>query len=514
MVAREFKCLEDCTIIHAVGQRRFQHKIDLPCCRTLTYEGHPISTLQYFHAPKVQHIALNSYDTRRKRVQRHLDHLCRSDGKFSQLHALHLTIWCHEEALIDMLKYLVPLQELVLSIAYPTSWEHLLKPLAAAPSTRDWPGWSSTDSDANIKKNWEAWASSQIWHVDVLPCLKFLGIQSSKGLSQSECLENCPLFRLVAWTRSQLTPPLEHLKVWEGRGTSDEIMVDYISTGYLDKHLDTSRGEYDMKIVSGMVTQKLIISYDRAPLFKQLHSSVLSRHLRTFTFWWGKDGLNPLPYLEQLDTLRLVNTRTPTYSLDIGLPCVCTVQQLELSCSTFSWMIGRTFKALRLCRVSSLWDASEDLSRFKGLQVDLPVCTELTWSEGGLVNFTFLSCPNVQTVQLEDVVAKSIPGEAFLKSLLKCSHLQKLVITIGHEVGLSSLLQLVFCDALQQGAWQEIRKVEVRVGYDSGDSPELIFNQMVGQQPKYEKCWNQFTVSMGMAVVGRAVQGVILKGSR
>jgi hypothetical protein len=195
MVGRQFKCLEDCTIIHAMGQRRIQHQIDLPCCRTLTYEGHPISTLQYFHAPKVHHIALNSYDTRGKRVQRRLDRLCRSDGQFSQVHTLHLTLWCSEEGLIDMLKYMVPLQELMVSIAYPTSWEHFLKSLSAEPSTTDSPDLHNYGTDL---KDWDTWHSSQIWHVNVLPSLKSLGIKSPKGLSQSECLENCPLFRLVA----------------------------------------------------------------------------------------------------------------------------------------------------------------------------------------------------------------------------------------------------------------------------------------------------------------------------
>jgi hypothetical protein len=73
MAGREFRCIEDCTIIHAIGQQSIQERIDLPSCRTLTYEGHPISTLQYFHAPQVKQIVLNSYDTRRRRVQQHLD---------------------------------------------------------------------------------------------------------------------------------------------------------------------------------------------------------------------------------------------------------------------------------------------------------------------------------------------------------------------------------------------------------------------------------------------------------
>jgi hypothetical protein len=100
------------------------------------------------------------------------------------------------------------------------------------------------------------------------------------------------------------------------------------------------------------------------------------------------------------------------------------------------------------------------------------------------------------------------PDAAFLKFILKFSHLQKFGIAIGQDPELSSLFQLVFCDARQQGAWQEIREVEVRIIFvEDGDIfmphhnalledvSEPVFNQMVGQQQKYEKWWNQFTVS-------------------
>jgi hypothetical protein len=49
--------------------------------------------------------------------------------------------------------------------------------------------------------------------------------------------------------------------VWEGRGTADDIVVDYISTEFLDKHLGTSTAGYYWGIVSGMVTQYLDIDY-------------------------------------------------------------------------------------------------------------------------------------------------------------------------------------------------------------------------------------------------------------
>jgi hypothetical protein len=170
---------------------------------------------------------LNSYDTNRRRVQQHLDHLCRSDGKMSLLHTLHLMLQCSEKDLIKVLKYMEPLQELVVSIAYPSSsWVNFLESLAAEPSDKNWPTICATicDNHNRLDLNWGGWInwySSWTLYSNVLPHLKYLGIQSPKGFSQSECLDYCTVLAFVAWTRKQLSPPLEHLKVWEGRGTTD-----------------------------------------------------------------------------------------------------------------------------------------------------------------------------------------------------------------------------------------------------------------------------------------------------
>jgi hypothetical protein len=345
MAGREFRCIEDCTIIHAIGQQSIQQRIDLPCCRTLTYEGHPISTLQHFHAPQVKKILLNSYDTNRRRVQQHLDHLYTS-GKMSQLHTLHLMLQCNEKYLIKVLKYMELLQELLVSIAYPSSfWVNFLESLAAEPSDMDWPTlslsiqWKRYKSYGDIVE----WCSSHSWHSNVLPHLRYLGIQTPKGFSQSECLDYCPVLAFVAWTRKQLSPPLEHLKVWEGRGTTDDIVVDYISTESLGKHLGTPKAGYYWGTVFGMVTQHLYINYLHFPLFKELHSTVLFWQLQTLKIRHLDDETHILPYLGQITDLAFWATNIPAYSVDIDLPCVNTLQKLELIASTYSWMVGRTF---------------------------------------------------------------------------------------------------------------------------------------------------------------------------
>jgi hypothetical protein len=209
------------------------------------------------------------------------------------------------------------------------------------------------------------WCSSQTWHANVLPHLKYLGIQCPKGFSRSECLDNSPLLRLVGWTRAQLTPPLEHLKVWEGRGTTDDIVVDYISTGYLDKHPGIKQ-EYDSMIVRGWSHNVWSFMSSTTPLF-QLHSTVLFRQLQDLEVNCSHDHEIPiLPCLEQIKRLEIWHGIIPAYSLNIDLPLVHTLQWLRLGYSTFSWMLGRTFKALREFQVYEPLDAPENQSRHEG----------------------------------------------------------------------------------------------------------------------------------------------------
>jgi hypothetical protein len=239
MAGRQFPCVEECAILlPRHWQVIWQHEVQLPSCKKLTYHGHPMTTARYFHVPEMRAMELISHDCNERRVSRHLRHLCRVDGRISNLTVLHLTFQCSEQVLIKVLKYLVPLQELALSITHPSPfWQSFLESLTAKPSTNEWPAWSSMDNH----REWKLWCSSQTWHANVLPRLKYLGIQCPKGFSESESLYNFPLFRLVGWTRARLTPPLEHLKVWEGRGTMDDTAVDYISTSYQDKHPGISK---------------------------------------------------------------------------------------------------------------------------------------------------------------------------------------------------------------------------------------------------------------------------------
>ena len=505
MAGREFRCLEECAIVlphHWVAVQ--QLRVELPSCRKLTYHGYPMTVAQYFHAPQMRAVDLGSHDCKEERVYHQFSHLCTLDG-ISNLTVLHLTLGCSERVFLKVLQYMGPLEELVLSIAYPShSWQGFLESLAAKPSTMDWPKPSTMDWPKWVSwgaddRQWEQWCSSQTWHASVLPHLKYLGIQCPKGFSKSECLNNCPLFRLVGWTRAQLTRPLEQLKVWEGRGTTNDIVVDYVSTRYLDKHVGTSSEIYDLLIVRGMVTRYLAMDRYATPIF-QLHSTVLFRCLHDLEVHCFPDhGIYILSCLEQIKGLVVWHVIVPEYSLNIDLPLSRTLQLLRLSFSSFSWMLGRTFTSLREIQLD---EPQVSQSRHEKLQADLPACITLKLGSFSLNHLQFFFCPNVQNLHLRQSPDFSAIDEAALNCLrdflCNCPCLQTLDVLIFLSLGLDSLIQCVFRDAWEQKVWRDVRSVEVKVRLtdSSRGDGHLFFDQMVEHHQHYEKWWKEFKVTM------------------
>ena len=492
MAGRLLPYLEECTVLlprHWVAVQ--QHGVDLPSCKKFTYHGYPMATLQYFHVPKMKSLELRSHDCKERRVCQQLDHLCSLDGTITKLTTLHLALESSERPLSKVLKYLGALQELVVSIAYPSpSWQSFLQSLAARPSTDDWPKWTVKHDH----KEWEEWCRSQTWHANILPRLNYLGIQCPKGFTQTTCLDNCPLLRLVAWTRAQVVPPLQHLKVWEGRGMTDDNVVDYISTGYMERHLGSRSDEYDRMIVRGMFTQSLVMDISHTSLLKFL-PTFFFRQLQSLNITnFDNLGVHCLSYLEQVKQLKITGGTFPT---NTHLPLVHTLQHLDLKRSTFSWMLGRTFKTLKEVELSD--NGPEELSAHRGLRVDLPACT--TWKSRfhSAITFDFFSSPNLQILLWRGWFEYQPHNGAFSKPLqnflLNCPNLQQLEIAIYHRSELDSLFQFVFCDAREQGVWQHIRRAELMVQFIRTDDKILFYDQMLGHQQHYGKSWKEFTVT-------------------
>jgi len=399
---------------------------------------------------------------------------------------------------MKVLKYLIPLQELALSIAYPSpSFQSFLESLAAKPSTDEWPGRLLS---IGYHEGWEEWCSSQTWHASVLPHLKYLGIQCPKGFSQSARLENFPLLRAIGWTRAYLTPRLKLLKVWEGRGGTNDIPVDYTSTGYLYKHLGISSKEWDTTIIRARVTRRLAIEFPDTPLFP-LHSTVLFRQLQHLELKCNSNhSILILQYLEQIERLEISRGYISEHSLNLDLPLTHTLQWLELSFLTLFWMLGRTFKALREFRVFIPPNEPENQSRHEGLQVDLPACTILELEYCPIDYLRFLSCSDVQIFCWYQRSFQTIFDLAAFNSLhdflCNLSCLQNLDILVPQGLGTDSLIDFVFCGASEHRVWRDIRSVGVDIECDTNSESSRLLDQIVGHQPHYEKWWKSFTVTI------------------
>ena len=495
MAGRQFPSLEECAILlPRHWEPIHQHEVQLPSCINFTYHGYPITTVRYFHVPQMRVIDLRSPDCKAQRVYQQLRRLFRSGGRISNLITLHLTIQCSERALSKVLKYLGFLQELNLTISCCSpSWETLLESLVAKPSGSDRPGWGPRVGSLY------RWKKSVTWHSNILPHLKYLGIQYPKGFSQPECLYYSPLLILVACTRDELTPPLMYLKVWERSGTTNGIIV-----------VDYTSSRHDFEICGGMVTRHLLIR-DPVDRLLQLGSTILFRQLHDLEIDYNHNHeITILPFLEQIKKLDIWHGIIPTYSLNIYLPLVQTLQSLRLCHSTVSWTLGRSFKALREFSVGDPLDTLEIQSRNEALQVDLPACKTLKLWNFSANHLQFLSCPNVHNVQWEQPpVLPIIDAGAQQIFLRTCSRLQELNILIFHHLGRDPLIQFAFCDAREQGVWRDIVSVRVKVAFKGSPRKDRnhFFSQMVGHQRHFDKCWREFTVTndgSGMIVTVRA----------
>ena len=280
----------------------------------------------------------------------------------------------------------------------------------------------------------------------------------------------------------------------------DDIAVDYTSTGYLDKHLGVSNKKCDAAIVMGIVARYLAIEFPDTPLFP-LHSAVLFRQLRHLEITCKSNHeILILPYLEQIEWLRIVKGSIPEYSLNQDLPMTHTLHWLDLNQSTSSWMLGRTFKALRMFVVAVPPDERENHSRHEGIQVDLPACTILDLTFCPIEYLRSLSCSNVQILRYWASSSRTFDLAAFNllhDFLFNLSCLQNLDIFVSQGLGIDSLIEFVFCGASEHRVWRDISSVAVTIRFDSPSEASHFFDQTVGYKPRYEKWWKSFTLTQG-----------------
>ena len=113
--------------------------------------------------------------------------------------------------------------------------------------------------------------------------------------------------------------------------------------------------------------------------------------------------------------------------------------------------------------------------------------------------FFFRQLQSLQILVLDEPFKDQIYDGGFIKPLqkvlLNCSYLRRLEVDIYHCSELDSLFHFVFCDAREQGVWQDIMSVKFTVRFGQVKFGIWFFNQVLGRRQHYGKSWRKFTVT-------------------
>jgi hypothetical protein len=109
------------------------------------------------------------------------------------------------------------------------------------------------------------------------------------------------------------------------------------------------------------------VSSSTTQLLRNIHSTVLFKQLQALEIISNQNNqIDILPQLEQIKELYILQSGIPPYPLDIDLLLVCTLHRLELCQPTFSWILGRAFKRLKIFISQDLRIAAENCQDSKG----------------------------------------------------------------------------------------------------------------------------------------------------
>lgn len=193
MDGRSFHALKSCTLI-----RPFHHHSILtlgtllPECEELSFEGHPLETLQGFMVNKLRHLNLKSQGWYGG-VQ--LACISNQFSRILTLRSLHIGIAASTHAWVKALASMPTLEELILTSLRPSSLRVRFFEvfIAKPPSTKDW----------------DVSPAAGEWHVMLCPSLKVFGLQYGRWLRSTEEFKSVPTFMAIIWSRQWSACPLQ-----------------------------------------------------------------------------------------------------------------------------------------------------------------------------------------------------------------------------------------------------------------------------------------------------------------
>jgi hypothetical protein len=212
MQSRSFSKLLDCTIIwpHLPEALLSRDPVNLPVCAQFTYDDHLLQPLTAFNPPCVEKLIIRNEAWNRPRGSQQLGYIWGPNihvpvGKILRPRVLHLDTQCYDQHLINALKMIPEVEELVLGLVRPDALgkKFLLSMLAK-------------------KVREDSTSANTTWAATLCPHLKILGFKYRRWLRNHEVDEISPILQRIVETRARSATPLQSLKFWPTKDTADE----------------------------------------------------------------------------------------------------------------------------------------------------------------------------------------------------------------------------------------------------------------------------------------------------
>jgi len=222
MSGRTFPVLEDCTIVwpHQPETLRLYRGVDLPACTRFTYDDHLIRPISDFRLPKLDKMVVRHEAWNRPRGSTQLASVWgeSSNPEWPKPRVLHLDTQCHDQHLINTLRLLPDLEELVLGLVSPNGLGEGFFDSMVARRTK---GMSSPLGPV-LGSAQPNGASSGHLVSPLVPKLKVFGIRYRRWVREEDDDEITPWLEKIIQSREKTEVPLQHVKFWPTKDTPEE----------------------------------------------------------------------------------------------------------------------------------------------------------------------------------------------------------------------------------------------------------------------------------------------------
>jgi len=231
MQGRNFSKLSDCTIIwpHLPETLLSRDPVNLSVCVHFTYDDHMLQPLTAFHLPIVDKLVIRNEAWNRQRGSQQLGFIWGINihlpvGRILRPRILHLDTQCYDQHLVNALKMIPEVEELVLGLVRPDALgKKFLSSMVAKKGREDYTG-AHTVVNGGVSVT----RGNTIWSVSLCPNLKILGLKYRRWLRDHEADEISPILRRIVETRAKSATPLQSFKFWPTKETANEDAKELI----------------------------------------------------------------------------------------------------------------------------------------------------------------------------------------------------------------------------------------------------------------------------------------------